>query len=402
MSIRIGLAVSSDSVRMVAVQDERIVWACESPIGDGVPLDAAVAKLLSAVDVPRWPRPRVVAAIGPAQAQVKRLVGLPPIADARMLARLVQESPGRFFLKNGIPLAMTGVRLVKQGDAWAGALDEPVVQAIAAVCRRAKFSLRGVVPTVLVLGNALEDARVVWPDGDVAAELSLRDGALDTIHRLPTGSERDAPVPIPRPALRALGADAWRFADAYGAALTRDDEPIAARPGRAAAHEAPRVPRWRLNAAIAALAIAASAAMLAPGVAATRAVHAANKTLGALGARRSEAIRAESNLKRVSAALDDVDAFQSGRRSPTVFLSELTDALPPTAQLVAVRLDSAGGNLVVLAPRAGEALSQIERMNDVGTPEIIGPVTREYVGQQQKERVTIRFRWHRVPGGDRR
>lgn len=397
MSLRIGLAVSTESVRIVGVRDDRIVWAGESPIGDDIPLVAVVSKLLATVDAPRWPRPRVFAAIGPAQAQVKRLTGLPPVTDPRLVAKLVQESPGRFFLRNGIPLATTGVRIAERGQAWGGALDEPVVRAIADACRREKFSLRGVVPVAVVLGNALEDALVVWRDGDVAAELSLRSGVLEGIRRLPAGSEHDAAAPVVRAPLRTLGDDCWRFADAYAAAMTRDEEPVAVRPDGAGANEARPTPRWRLNIAILAAATAGAMAMLAPGIAATKAARSAGQALGALGPRRNTALKSEADLRRVTAALDDIRAFQAGRRSPVVFLAELADALPPTAQLVAVRLDSAGGNLVALAPRAGDALSKIEGMDAIQSPEFIGPVTREYVGTQEKERVTIRFRW-RPPG----
>ena len=402
MSLRIGLAVSSDSVRMVAVRDERIVWARESPIGEGVSVGCAVTTLLKTATVPRWPRPRVIAAIGPAQSQVKRLTGLPPVTDARVLARLVQETPGRFFLKNGIPLTMTGVRLAEKGEAWSCALDTPVVQAIAEACLRQNFSLRGVVPTATVLSKSLEDARVVWRDGDVAAELSLRGGLLEEIRRLPMGGEHETGSPVARPELQTLGSEAWRFADAYGAAMTRDDEPVAARPGRAGSYEARRTPRWRLIVAAAATFAAIAAAGFAPGVAAIHRAHAAERTLGALGTRRISAVRVETELHEVSAALAEIDEFQAGRRSPTVFLAQLADALPPTAQLVAVRLDSAGGNLVALAPRAGDAMSRIERMEDIQSPEIVGPVTREFVGQQEKERVTIRFRWRRPTSGSRR
>ena len=394
--MRIGLAVSSDSVRLVATEGGRILWAGESPIDGDTPLESAATKLLGAVPVRGWLRPRVVAAIGPAQAQLKRLTGLPPVADARVLAKLVQESPGRFFLRNGIPLAMTGVRLAGDGDAWGGALDEPVVSTIADVCRRHRVSLRGVVPTVLVLGNAFEDAHIVWRDGAVIAELSLVGGALDGVRRLPMGREQEVGTPVPRAVLAALGDEAWRFADAYAAAMTRDDEPVAARPGRAAAHEVPRIPRWRLTVAASAVMIATLGLALAPGLNAMRTARHAEQALRALGPARAASVRAESELRRVNATLGEVDAFRSTRRSATAFLAQLADALPPTAQLVTVRLDSVGGTLVVLAPRAGDALSRIERMDTIEAPAIVGPVTREYIGPAEKERVTITFRWRRT------
>lgn len=402
MSVRIGLAVAIDSVRMVAVRDEHILWAGESPVDVTTPLERAVEKLLAEIRLPRWPRPRVVAAIGPAQAQVKRLTGLPPVSDARVVARLVQESPGRFFLRNGIPLATTGVRVLGAGEAWGGALEDPVVRTIADICRRGRFSLRAIVPTVFVLGNSLEDARVVWRDGDVAAELSLSGRTLDGIRRLPIGSESGDVALTPRPPLRALGDEAWRFADAYAAALTADDEPVAVRPGRGDAHGAERAARWRLLAAAAALGTAALAALMMPGLVATRIARDAERELRALVPARAVAVRAEGDLRRVTAALEETRVFERSRRPALVFLAALADALPPTAQLVTVRLDSTGGSLVALAPRAGDALSGIERMADVAAPEIVGPVTREYVGPREKERVTIKFRWRAPATGGKR
>ena len=67
MSARIGRAVARDSVRMVAVRDDRIIWTGESPLDDGVPIERAVGKLLGEIPLPRWPRARLIAAIGPAQ-----------------------------------------------------------------------------------------------------------------------------------------------------------------------------------------------------------------------------------------------------------------------------------------------------------------------------------------------
>ncbi|MFL5560836.1 MAG: hypothetical protein ACJ79K_05095 [Gemmatimonadaceae bacterium] len=395
MSLRIGVAVSRDSVRAVSVRDGHIVWARESPVDDEVPLEQALATLLATIPMPRWPRPPVSAAIGPAQAQVKRLTGLPAVNDARVLAKLVQESPGRFFLKNGIPLAMTGVRLTGDGDAWSGALDEPVVRTISDACRHHGCPLRVVVPTALVLGRSLEDARIVWRDGDVAAELTLQSGALTDIRRLPSGSEHEASPPVVRPQLRALGEESWRFADAFAAALTRDDEPIAARPGRAAAHHTLHPPRWRLIAAVTALTFTAIAAAFTPGIAAARAASRARSALGVLAVRRTVTVRDEVELRRVTSALEQLAAFQVGRRSPTVFLAELSDALPPTAQVAAVRIDSAGGTMVLLAPQAGDAVAKVERLSRIESPAIIGPVTREFVGHVEKERVTVRFTWRR-------
>src|SRR6476659_8384450 len=115
---------------------------------------------------------------GCVQAQTKRLGALPPVSDAKVLGRVVSESAGRFFLRNGKPLVTTGVRVTAAGEAWAGALDEPVVRDVVALCRRHRFVLDAIVPSVAVVGRGLQGERVVWPDGDVVAEITTEQGVL--------------------------------------------------------------------------------------------------------------------------------------------------------------------------------------------------------------------------------
>ena len=393
MTLRIGLAVSSDAVRIVGVRDGAVLWAGESPIDNATPLEIAGSRLLGTVRIPRWPRAHVVVAVGPAQAQTKRLDALPPVRDAKLLARVVSESAGRFFLRNGIPLVTTGARVMGPGDAWVGALDEPVVGAVAALCRRHRVVLDAVVPSVVVVGRGLQGERIVWRDGDVVAEITTEQGALTGVRRVPMGLEREGAPPQVAEVLRALGEDAWRYADAYGAALAAGDEPLAIRPGRAQGDTIPPVARWRLAVAGSAVALALAAAALAPALAARRARREAVGTLAALAVARRVTVRDESNLRKVSGALDEVAAFEGRRRSPTLLLGAVVGALPESAILVALRADSAGGNLVLLAPRAGDMVTRLERVAGIAVPQIVGPVTRESVGGRELDRVTVRFHW---------
>jgi hypothetical protein len=189
--VRIGLAIDRTAVRAVGIQFGRVAWGAETPIGasDSVE-DAVVASLASRPGRHAWTAavftPSVAVALGPAYAQTKRLVGLPPLSDAALVARTVQEHVGRFFLKNGIPLVTTAVRSDGMGGTWAAAFDQPVLTSLAAACVRVRVRLRGVVPAVDVLASGLaglSDATVLWPDGDAAVAVTWAAGRLAAVRR---------------------------------------------------------------------------------------------------------------------------------------------------------------------------------------------------------------------------
>ena len=83
MTFLLGIAVGADRIRAVALKGGRIVAATEAEVGPGDSLSVAVAELLSAAPLPRYPRPRVVVALGPSLSQTRRIAGLPPLDDAR-------------------------------------------------------------------------------------------------------------------------------------------------------------------------------------------------------------------------------------------------------------------------------------------------------------------------------
>jgi hypothetical protein len=59
---------------------------------------------------------------------------------------------------------------------------------------------------------------------------------------------------------------------------------------------------------------------------------------------------------------------------------------------VTLRVDSAGGSFVALATRGAAVLPSLGKLSEIDGASISGPVTREIVGTQELERVTIRFR----------
>jgi hypothetical protein len=395
MRQNVGIAIGGGHIRAVVVRGGRVAAATEARIAPGESVSGSVAELLAGAPLPRLPRPRVVVALGPALAQTRRLSGLPPLDDPRAVAQLVREGAGRFFLRNGKPLVTTGVRVDGPGAAWCAALDDETVRQAAAGVRAAGLRVDAFVPSVAALAHAGADGRLAWRDGDAVAEVELAGGRLAAVRRLPaaaaTASADDTAEPgfeVAAP-LRVLGGEAWRFADAYGAAVLPATEPLV---HRAARPSAGRVPGWRLAVASAAAAAALAAALALPPLRAMRAGDDASARLALMQPRRRAAAEARRELARATEALAEVSAVGAVRWSPTRLLADLARALPPGAALVSFRADTAAGSIVALAPRAASVVAALERVDGVSRPEISGAVTRETSSTGEVERVTVRFR----------
>jgi hypothetical protein len=388
MSVSLGIAVGADRIRAVVLNGGRVAAATEARVEPGDPLADAVAELLSGAPLPRFPRPRVAVALGPSLAQTRRISGLPPLDDARLLAQVVREGAGKFFLGTGAPLATTGVRMVEPGTVWAAALDERAVRQVEAGCRAAGLRAGRFVPAVAVLGRGVVGGPLLWRDGATVVEVGLEDGELRSVRRVgaPAG---EAPAPEAVAALARLGPDGWRFADAYGAASLPEYEPMVLRGAGATA--AGDVPPWRLAAAGAGVAAALLFAALAPALRAMDAEDAATARIAAVQDRRRAASDTERELGRISAALAEAAAFDAERYSPTLLLADLTAALPAGTAVVAFRADTASGSVVALGPRATAVVQPLEGVPGIVSPEIVGPVTREVIGGRELERVMVRF-----------
>ncbi|HEU4557048.1 MAG TPA: hypothetical protein VFS20_04335 [Longimicrobium sp.] len=389
MTLSLGVGVGVDRIRAVAVRGGAVAWAGEAEFGDAQGPGPALRELLASAPLPRWPRPSVALALGPAAAQLRRITGLPEVTDERMLTQVVRESAGKFFLRNGKPLATTRVRVIAPGEVWCAAFEQGMVDALAAACRASGLAVRGVVPTVAVLGRALAGERLAWRDGEVRVEVERSgDGGLGAVRRtrVPAGDgAEDGGMPVP--ALARIGANAAAFADAYGAALLRRGEPLALEPGGDDAGPAP----WRLPLAAAALTLSLAAAAVLPVRAARQAERDALARLDRVSAGRTAARQAHEGELRVTAALAEVAAFDSARYAQTRLLADLNRALPAGSALVSLTVDSAGGSVVALTPRAAAVLAPLERVAGVSGAVIVGTVTREVVAGRELERVGIRF-----------
>jgi len=282
------------------------------------------------------------------------------------------------------------VRINENGDIWAGVIDEPIVRAVNSACRSHRLVLRAVTPTVAVLGGTLLDDQIAWLDGDVLAEVSISKTELREVRRL--SRVRGAPaIPLrPTAALNTLGAEAARFADAYGAALLGGNSTLAIRE-RAGSVTANPLGHVRIAIATTALILAITSAFAVPFVASRRDVRHLETRLQELAPSRRAGLSASHALSQVSSAIEEVRVLAEGHPSMTLFLRDLTRALPQQSAITAIRTDSAGATIVALTPRASDLLRRLEQTPGLVAPQIIGPVTREPGVTEEVERVTIRL-----------
>jgi hypothetical protein len=421
------------TVHAVAARGLRVQWRRELHVSPDEPLHTVLGSFLRALPGRRWLRGEVIVALSSPSVQVKRLRGLPALIDPVALSAAVRENASRFFLRNGIPIVTSGLRVDGPGDAWAAAAEQPLLESLELACHDAHIRLRAIVPAAAVLGPALAgtcwttdpepatprrsirmktDAPgatgaptttiVVWParsDAGTAQAATYAAGrlvALQPLRHLPTDVARTV---LHDAASAALGADGWRFAAAYGAAVLGHREAIAWRP---LARDRANVSAVRMRTAAAVCALAIIAAAFSPGVAATLAATRAAHHLHAVAVRRQEALRASDSINQVTTALREVTTFADDRYSVTVLLAQFTQMLPPQTALVAFHADSSGGTLVAITPSASTLLTSLEHVPGIAAPELVGPVTSEAIQPPSAgakatvshplDRVTVRFR----------
>lgn len=389
MSTRIGIAIGGDRLRALALRDGRVLWVTEAALVDDESLDGAIERLLTSVDHRRWPRTSVVASVGPVRSQVKCISGLPPIGDPRALELLVREGASRFFLRNGVPLLTTTLRIDAVDAVWAGSIDQPVVEAARMGCNAAGMRLIAVVPSADILWLACEDATVAWRDGDTHVDLTYANGQLVAARRT-RGASECAVAPTCVAALQELGDDAWRFAEAYGAAAADISRTLHVVP--TAGQRASPSTRWANAAAGVALVLSVAAFATAPGLVAARRAHRSAAALASLEPRLAKVRDVQRELDVVTSALREVSGFAAPRHSPTRILAAVTRAVPSSAAVVSFHLDSAGGTLVLVGSAITTVVARLDRLEEIGAPEILGPVTRETLSGRDVERATVRFR----------
>lgn len=386
---RVGLGVRTNSVSIVAVDGDDIVWAGAGSFDSVDELESIVVDLLKQVPRPRWRRAGAVAAVSPSRCQTRPIVGLPPVRDAAMAAGLVRENAGRFFLCNGVPLTTASTVVASDGTWWSAAFEEPVLGVIRSACAKSGIKVEAFVPAIAILAGAISSKEIVWRDGDVTMLSRFDRGRLVECRRINREASADS-VPFAR-ALDAFGAEASVYVDAYAAAVRKPLRDIPSVPGTTDA-ERNATPRWRLVVATVSTCIAATAALAGPPLQARYAADQAQRETASLERTARQALTDEADLARFRGALAEFSGLAgSSARPVTRLLSTLASSLPDSSALVSVRVDTATAQVVVLAPRAATVLARLERSPLIANPRIVGPITREKVGGRDAERVTVRF-----------
>jgi hypothetical protein len=138
------LRIGRSTLRAEAIERGSVTWAGEASYANTTELADAIARL--AAEPPRacW---RLVVVLDHPPAQRRTLTDLPPVKP-RHLAALVAQLSGRFFRKNGQPLVTDAVWVGKEPtrQVHAAAVEEPLVEAVAAGARAAGLWLETIVP----------------------------------------------------------------------------------------------------------------------------------------------------------------------------------------------------------------------------------------------------------------
>jgi hypothetical protein len=405
----IGVGVATDAVRAVRLRQGHLTWSGEVAVTAERSLAEALDELLCAVPRTGWPAPQVVAAVGPAYTQLRRINGLPDVRSDTVLATLVQENVKRFFLQNGVPVSTTRVERCGDGSTWAGAIEQPIVQLLTATCRAHGLHLAAVTPTAAVLGGVLHEEALSWCDGDVKLLLAYRDGRLESCRRVPVAGDEPAEVDgsAPLSGFAELPGHNRRFADACGAARAGAHATLAVVPDEEWQHHTAGL--VRRSAAVLACALATCFALAAPGIGAMRQERQARASVARLSRSHGTTLRAEQELARGLGLLRELSAFQASAISPTLTLAAITGAVEAPTTFISLRTDSLGGTIVALTPRAATLLEMLADVPQIASPGIVGAVTPETgtpmpassipspsAPTPALERVTVHFVWRAV------
>src|SRR2546425_3482710 len=138
------LRIDRSRVWAEAVELGAVSWAGEATYGDHADLANTIARLASeAPPHRRW----LTVELDRPPVQVRALTGLPPVKPPALRA-LVAHQAARFFRRNGQPRVTDATWVVNRTVrvARAVAVEEPLLEAIAAGARGAGLVLEGVVP----------------------------------------------------------------------------------------------------------------------------------------------------------------------------------------------------------------------------------------------------------------
>jgi len=379
---RIGVAIREDAVCGVRLRSDHIVSSTEERI-DG-PSDEDVQRALAnTLKRLAAPRAAVAVAMGATRMQTRRLTNLPATPNSRRLRQLVHCNANAYFVKNGIPLAISGVDMRVPGEGWSSAVEIPALEVIQATCIAQSLDLELIVPAAVALAYATSAAEVSWRDGPVVATASY-----DEQRRLVAYRRRQCgDAGSPRGPVGAIGLN-----EALGATRVPLTQPLALRPSGLRSQHTKRVSNRALAAAAACLFVVCTARLLVPVALYQRLAHTMAPTAHDTLVSRAAAWT-DRELATTTASLNALAKFRSGRNSISLFLAHLTEAIPREMTVLDLRIDEAGGSVTILGTRIARISSLLSEVTEISTPELSGAITTQTVGSERLERATVRFAW---------
>ncbi len=400
----IGIALSRTEIRIVGVNRAGIlIWYRSFARGRS---DESLATLVQKALAERPPvlhgRVRVACVVGSTESQLRPLHGLPQLRSEAQQMALVTESVDRFFVDGQGRLQLATPVRGDDGELWAAAVDRDVLRDIAQACRAQRVQFVGMSPVAAALAHLVDRTVGVDGAGDGDGHVHRTDDGI-RLHVVYGSSglprriwrERAAcGVPSLGGAVRLPDRLEPCLADAYAATRLHASDPFVL------GEQANAVRRVTFARRRTALWIAISAAGLiaaawAPGALAARRAERARARLGALSREQRELRTVQSALATSTAALGSVASFERSRRSATLLLAELALALPESTAVTALHIDSLGGALTVLAPRASGTLEALSGIPLTGHVHMAGPITREVITGVELERASLRFTFAR-------
>jgi hypothetical protein len=394
----IGIGIDHADVRAVLVRKKEIVWRNQAPWHDEASLAESIASLLARAPRRRWRRVPVHVAIGAFGSQLKLIADLPAVDNTEVLAAVIREGSASYFLRNGHELVTTGVRAEGEGRVWAGAFDQPLIDAVRVGCQARAMKLRSISPTAAILPLVARNDRFIWNDGAVSLEIVHSGGALKAVRRVPSALlPPDTPTLDPIEPVAALGPGEARYADAYGATLVDPHSPLALgavgdRPLSVSGRRR-RVARASMLGCVGLVAFVLSP--VASEVAAYRARAALDNSRS--GEAWTTMVDSVSRLEQITAVLNDIQGFVSTRPERTKLLGELAGILPDRSAIVRIQINGSEGTLEVLTPHGAAFVESLRTLPSLASIEVDSRGARQYVGGLDLERMTVRFRTREIP-----
>lgn len=350
-----------------------------TPDVDG--LERALREVLGQLrhGVARSPAVRMTILLGCHAVRLRRLEGIPLTLTRGALDDFFREGLARLLAVRPDEVVCTFAR--EENAHLVAAYDRQTLSTLYEVATRLNVAVAMIVPELVALAAMQDNGFVETRDGRWLGRLDVADGAITS-----TSLRRVATTTSPEV------ADSPRVLHGVIAATLAHRRRLAALAAPPPLRPPVQVSRRRARAAVTA---AASVALLVAAAGPLDALieHArARREVATLLSAHAGVLERQQELLAMRETITQASQLAVARPSVVRTLAALTQALPDEMSVLHLELDSLGGTVVIVAPRAGEALARFDRVPGIANPAFRGPITRETGFGPPRDRATIAFR----------